>query len=297
MITKLYFIFLLTAFPLWAKNHIDIYTCYGNAHEMIIEGRVLEKGYSRAVSHDDRKRDNFWHRLKQLIREFNGVEEHEITAVIDHKNYQVQSDDWGYFEFDLRFAKRFLQGYHSVTLQSEKKRDASCHALVLSDQKALGIISDFDDTVVLSDVTSKKKLFKHILFKNYKQRTAIPGMSQRYRSILEDNTPSRLFFITSSPRQLIDEIDDFLDYHDFPKRVILAKKIQIENGDPLFDSYTYKVGKVENLIRLYPHMIWVLFGDNGEQDPDVYTTIRKKYPQKIKAIYIRDVKSAKISEL
>lgn len=294
---KLYLIFLVASFSLWAKNHIDIYTCYGNAHKMIIEGRILEEGHFRVASHDDRKRDNFWHRLKQLNREFDGVEEHEITAQIDHENYQVKSDEGGYFEFDLRFSKSFGQGYHLVKLHSEEgKRDTSCHALVLSDEKALGIISDFDDTVVVSDVTSKKKMLKHFLFKNYKQRTAVPGMSQRYRSILEDNKPSRLFFLTSSPRQLIGEISDFLDHHHFPKRVILAKKIYKENGDPLFDSYSYKLGEVEQLIKLYPHMTWVLFGDNGEQDPEVYQRIRRKYPKKIKAIYIRDVKSGNISE-
>ena len=201
MMYKLYLIFLVTSFPLWAKNHLDIYSCYGNAHEMIIKGRVLEKGYARVTSEDDRRKDNFWHRLKQLNRETDGVEGNEVTARIDHENYQVKSEDWGYFEFDLRFAKRFGQGYHPVKLYSEKaKRDTLCHALVLSDEKALGVISDFDDTVVISDVTSKKKLLKHTLFKNYKQRTVVPGMSQRYRSILGDNNPSRLFFITSSPR-------------------------------------------------------------------------------------------------
>ncbi|HGZ71241.1 MAG TPA: DUF2183 domain-containing protein, partial [Nitratifractor sp.] len=48
------------------------------------------------------------------------------------------------------------------------------------------------------------------------------------------------------------------------------------------------------LIGLYPNMKWVMFGDSGEKDAEVYRYIKEKYPDRVIRYYIRDIESGEI---
>ena len=89
-------------------------------------------------------------------------------------------------------------------------------------------------------------------------------------------------------------IRTFLTYHDFPDSVIITKKIHGADKDPLLDQFAYKTEQIETLFELYPQMQWVMFGDSGEKDREVYHYLKEKYPQKVKRYYIRDVDDGEI---
>ena len=89
----------------------------------------------------------------------------------------------------------------------------------------------------------------------------------------------------------------FLDYYHFPKRVVILKKYKGKNSDFIFNQFNYKISVIKRLFKLYPNIKWYLIGDSGEKDIEVYKTLLQKYPKKIKAIYIRDVKNNTLLEL
>jgi phosphatidate phosphatase APP1 len=122
-------------------------------------------------------------------------------------------------------------------------------------------------------------------------------MVDRFQKILKENPPkepSRLFFLSGSPQHLFTYIEKFLDYNNFPKHVTILKQVHGDNSDSLFDQMAYKTEKIEELIALYPDMQWLMFGDSGEKDKDIYTFIKEKYPSKVKGYYIRNVESGEI---
>ena len=173
------------------------------------------------------------------------------------------------------------------------------NATIIDTTPLVGIISDFDDTIIVSEVTNKISLGINTMFKNYKQRTLVPTMLERFKKILAQNpkgVPSTLFILSGSPQQLFKPIEQFLDYQHFPKRILILKKAHGENLDPLTDQFAYKTQKIERFIKLYPNMQWVMFGDSGEKDKQVYKAIKEKYPRKVLQYYIRNVDSGKIKE-
>ncbi|HHH20786.1 MAG TPA: DUF2183 domain-containing protein, partial [Nitratifractor sp.] len=97
-----------------------------------------------------------------------------------------------------------------------------------------------------------------------------------------------------SPQQLFTPIEGFLNFHHFPKHVTILKKAHGDNKDPLTDQFAYKMQKIERLIGLYPNMKWVMFGDSGEKDAEVYRYIKEKYPDRVIRYYIRDIESGEI---
>jgi len=289
-------IIFLTTISLQAKDNIEVYHAYGNAHHVIVQGRMLHKKEFTKVSSDDGWFRNLWRRAKQI--ESDEISDAKIVANIQGEKFSVKSDDEGYFEFNITVTKILKTGYIDMNLTIENNNYPK-HILVtiIGNQKLMGIISDFDDTIIISDVTNKIKLANNTLFKNYKQREVVSGMVNRFNEILAQNhkdIPSTLFILSGSPQQLFIPVEAFLKYHNFPKYTLILKKAHGANKDPLTDQFAYKTQKIERLIKLYPHIEWVMFGDSGEKDKEVYQFIKKKYPSNVKAYYIQDVDSGEI---
>ncbi len=278
-------------------NNIELYNAYGNEHQLILHGRMVKKEAVEEVTKADSGYKNLWNTLDFFHRD--EIKNRAIFLHVNGEKYVSRGDDEGYFDFDVITQKRLDEGYVDLSLQIEKNPHLySAQATIITAQKPLlGIISDIDDTVVISDVTNKTELLLNIFWKNYKQRELIPTMVERFEKILTNNPPaepSRLFFLSGSPQHLFTSIENFLSYHHFPKHVMILKQLHGEGSDPLFDQLAYKKEKIEELFALYPKMQWIMFGDSGEKDQEVYESISKQYPSKVKGYYIRDVESGEI---
>ena len=267
---------------LQAKDNIVIYHAYGNNHQVIVQGRMQEKREFKSVREDDGWFRNLWRRVKQI--KAKDIEDANINLSIKYESFKTKGDDEGYFEFNVQTKQMLNMGYQKVSLYIDGNKNLhKTKAIIIDTTPLIGIISDFDDTIIVSDVTNKINLGINTMFKNYKQRTLIPTMLERFKKILAHNpqgTPSTLFILSDSPQQLFRPVEQFLDYYHFPKHTLILKKAHGENQDPLTNQFAYKTQKIERLIQLYPNMQWVMFGDSGEKDAEIYAFIKKKYPKK-----------------
>ncbi len=282
---------------LFAQEGIYIYNCYANSKRLTVHGRVLNERKFQETKKEDNIFVNFIRKMGYIFNDEK--KDVNITMRIDQKNFSSVTDDEGYFEFDLSFDKKtFYQNQKIIFyLTKEKKIRTICQPYIPSDKEQTGIISDFDDTVIISDVTNKISLAYELLLKNYKQRQAVKNMASLYKEILKKSPDRPLFFITGSPNQFNEVINAFLDFHRFPKRTVITKKIHGKNSYSIFKQKEYKSNKIKKLIKLYPNIKWALFGDSGEQDRSVYLDIAAKFPSHIKEIYIRDIKSGRLKKI
>ena len=282
---------------IYADDNIQIYNSYGNSHEVIIQGRLLHKKEFNKV----KKSDNFFQNLYRRAKEFvsDEIKNKIVKLDINHEKFKTKSDFEGYFQFDVTLKKSLKTGYHPIKLKIKDTSYIHDAKATIIDKKMIGIVCDFDDTIVVSNVTNKLKLAYNTIFKNYKQRKLIKGIKKRLEKILSQNPktlPTPLFILSGSPQQLFNPIEGFLNYHHFPKHILILKKSHGINKDPLTDQYKYKTQKIEKLLQLYPNMKWVMFGDSGEKDREVYESLIKKYPDKILRFYIRDVNNETYTE-
>jgi len=296
MVKKSLFLLLILANSLFAKSDIVVYNAYGNTHHIIIQGRMEKEKSYKKVNRDDSWFKNLFRRLREI--EANEIKGKNIFATINQESFLTKGDSEGYFEFDIKTKKAIKSGYKSIELQIQNNPDIKrVKATIIGAKPLIGIISDFDDTLIISNVTNKIKLGINTMFKNYQQRKIVPGMVERFNKILAQNpknSPNALFVLSGSPQQLFKPINSFLNYYNFPKRVLILKKAHGDNKDPLTDQFAYKTQKIKRLIKLYPNIKWVMFGDSGEKDLEVYRFIKSKYPNKIKEYYIRNIQSGKI---
>jgi phosphatidate phosphatase APP1 len=278
-----------------ADDKIEVYGCYGNSRHIIINGRLFDSKEKQIHSLEDGFFTNLKNKLAQI---FNDEKENEpITITIGRYRYQIESDDEGYYNFEATTELDYFQQNQKIDISINKdKTVTSCNAFIPTKTSQIGVISDFDDTLIISEVTDKINLIKNLLFKNYKQRVLTKEVKEKIQEIITDDKKA-LFILTGSPKQLQKSIHNFLDHHDFPKRTVITKQLNGDNSDPILDQIEYKYAKIQKLILLYPQIKWVLIGDSGEKDKEVYSKIRKAYPHQIEAIYIRNVENGKIRKI
>ena len=98
-----------------------------------------------------------------------------------------------------------------------------------------------------------------------------------------------IFYVSSSPWNIYDLLEDFLDVHGVPAGPLFLKDWSLT---VLGKHRAHKLGVIRMLLRTYPELPFVLIGDSGERDPEIYHQAVREHPGRIRAIYIRDVTAA-----
>lgn len=272
------------------SDAIVLYPAYGDARGTVIEGRVIESESTRPASATDSRWRNF---ARNLGLFFNDEREgREVTVRVAGKDRTAVTDEEGYMKVTIDGAPPLAPGWLPVTARLGKER-VEGKLLVVPPENTLGIISDIDDTILISDVTDKDKLLANTMLKNPMQRGAVPGVADFYRRLAARNpqpAAAPIIYLSASPRQLHGSIQAFLDSNRFPRGVLITKKVTNDRtSEPLLDQLAYKTQKIEDILMRLPHVRFVLVGDDGEKDPEIYHDIGTRHRARVEAIWIRRV--------
>jgi phosphatidate phosphatase APP1 len=241
--------------------------------------RAPEKGASRWSA--------FYRSTRML---FTSGEEGAVTWRVGKMEWTTRADDHGYWELTSNTPLGLEPGWHEI--ESVPAASSVAGLLVPDPRNALGIISDIDDTILVSEVLSKRRLLSNSLTVVAEDRSAVPGLAELYARIAKKNpapetTP--IFYVSGSPRQLTDSIRRFLKKNDFPRGVLQLKEISTERGDSLLDTPAYKLKHIDKIVAAFPGVKFMLIGDDGEQDPEIFAKVAEKYPERVEGVWIRRV--------
>jgi phosphatidate phosphatase APP1 len=271
------------------SSKVVLYDGYGSGEHFVIEGCVIEADESSQATPGDSASRNLWRNLHAMKRS----EREDLALTVKAGAYEAHtiSDDEGCFRVEGAPGPPLSAGWYTVTAQGRQAQGRG-KLLVVHQTNALGIISDIDDTVLVSEVLDKQRLLAHTFLQNPQQRQAVPGVADFYQRLLGQNAEpdsAPLFYVSASPRQLAGNISSFLSQNHFPQGVLVTKQIDGDGSDALFDQKQYKIGKIEAIFAALPWVKFVLVGDDGEFDPETYRAIQEKYPRRVIAVYIRKV--------
>lgn len=158
---------------------------------------------------------------------------------------------------------------------------------ILVGPEGLSVISDIDDTIKISDVTDTKKLIRNTFYEPFRPA---PGMAAAYRRLAQRG--ASFHFVSSSPWQLYEPLAEFTAREKFPPATFHLKHFRAKDStllDLLADPLQTKPVLIESILSAYPARKFLLIGDSGEKDPEVYGLIARRRPDQIQHIYIRNV--------
>jgi hypothetical protein len=162
----------------------------------------------------------------------------------------------------------------------------------------LSIISDIDDTIKISNVTNKRRLLRNTFLEEFQE---VPGMAQLYQT-WKSMYNATFHFVSSSPYQLYHELEAFRARVNFPPATYHLKTIRPKDATGTLvqllwtDPFTTKTQTITSILEQFPHRRFVLVGDSGEKDPEVYGHVARLYPQQIVQILIRRVMEKEVEE-
>jgi phosphatidate phosphatase APP1 len=275
------------------------YRGHGTPRELFLKGRVLEETGITRSGQDDTPLEN----LRNMARRFasDEVAGARVRASFGGTRIEVVADEEGFF--DVRFTlAASLTGptqWHPVELElispaSPGGGPVSSTGWVLVPSGArVGIISDLDDTVVRSSVTNVLKMAWIVLFTNAHTRLPFEGVAGFYEALqrgADGRGCNPIFYVSSSPWNIYDVLEDFLNVHGIPPGPLFLKDW---SPSVLGKHRDHKLGIIRGLLRTYPELPFVLIGDSGEEDPEIYRQAVCEHPGRVRAIYIRDVTTAR----
>lgn len=273
------------------RDAVTIYPAFGDARGAVVEGRVVEaRSGSEAGAADGRL-----HNLARSARMFKNEERERrpVTLRVGEREWQVTTDEEGYFRVDVPADALPVSGWQTVTATSTKAVNAG-ELLVVPPENVRGLISDLDDTILVTEVTDKPRMLRNTFLKNPAQRAAVPGTARLYAQVMAANPrpdAAPLIYLSASPRQLHASIAKFLALNGFPKGVLITKRVTNDKtSEPLADQFAYKTKRIEDIFARLPKVRFVLVGDDGERDPEIYDWVRKQHPDRVEAVWIRRVR-------
>ena len=173
---------------------------------------------------------------------------------------------------------------------------AEAFVLIPPKTARLGIISDIDDTIVKTGATNILKHWRAVVANSAEARVAFRGLAPFYRALhqgLDGANTNPFFYVSSSPWNLYDLFERFLVLHDIPLGPIILRPVGIGAGHwPGGSHQANKVAQIDRIFATYPHLSFILIGDSGQHDVEIYAETAERHPSRVLGIYIRDVTEA-----
>jgi phosphatidate phosphatase APP1 len=220
-----------------------------------------------------------------------------LQARFHNIEQEATTDQEGYFSFvfklnnhsDARLWQEVdLELLHPLTRDGQSVR-ATGQIMIPPATAKFGVISDIDDTVIWSNVTNKLKLILTVALLNERTRMPFKGVAAFYRALQEGaggNENNPIFYVSKSPWNLYTLLVEFFKIHSIPIGPLFLRDLGRKRAS---SNDNHKMNCIEEILNRYPHLPFILIGDSGEQDPEIYRDVVKAFPDRIRAIYIRSV--------
>jgi phosphatidate phosphatase APP1 len=165
---------------------------------------------------------------------------------------------------------------------------ASGQALLL-EPTGTSIISDIDDTLKHTHVACKRSLLTNTFLRPFE---TIPGMASLFREWAADG--AAFHYVSSSPWQLYEHLAEHLASEGFPQGSFHLRPFRLRDHllrRILMLRRSGKLGVIRTLFRMFPMRRFLLVGDSGEHDPEIYGALARRYPSQVAGIFIRELDS------
>lgn len=275
------------------KPILQLYRGYANEQELIVMGHVFKTLYDY-----DFQKKNFKNAtsIVNLFR-IKTIKNFDIYLKYEGQEIHTKTLDDGYFKFCIPLKKESHFGWieYEVSIKHKNEIITVKGSFIRPHKGNLGIISDIDDTFLISHTRNIFRKIYILLFKSVNDRKVFKDVVPHYQALSSAGRNNKdeqnaFFYISSSEWNLYRFIVKFTKIHQLPRAVILLKDIKRGITDFFFSgrgNHNHKFDKIKHVLEFYPNLKYVLLGDDSQHDPFLYEQICKIFPVTVKAVYIR----------
>jgi phosphatidate phosphatase APP1 len=273
------------------------YTGYGSPDFVRVLGRVvLSRNHDEPIAAD----------AQASLRELYGAEEEQrgwrvfitapalgvpVTVSVGERQVRTRSDRSGYVDVVVR-SPGLEPGWHDVTLSAEGAEPVRGSVRVIGPDVTFGLVSDIDDTVMITALPRPLIAAWNTFVRHEQARHIVPGMAPLYRTLLDEQPGSPIFYLSTGAWNTAPTLTRFLKRHGYPAGPLLMTDWGPTNSGWFRSGQEHKRAALHRLAREFPHIRWILVGDDGQHDPRIYGDFARDRPDLVEAIAIRELTPA-----
>jgi phosphatidate phosphatase APP1 len=260
------------------------YTGYGSTTWVRVLGRVLMTPRRQSKAQESVRG---WRSFTSVA-----VNKAKVCVRVGDREHIVEADHGGVI--DARLEADLTPGWHRVTLQSVDPEGPNAPAneapvFVLDPDEPFGLISDVDDTVMVTALPRPLLAGWNTFVLNEHARTATPGMAVLYDRLHREHPRAPMIYLSTGPWNVAPTLTRFLSRNLYPAGPLLLTDWG-PTPDRIFRSgRAHKVAQLARLAEEFPAVKWLLIGDDGQHDEEIYGDFAAAHPDSIAAVAIRQL--------
>lgn len=210
-----------------------------------------------------------------------------VTVDVGGRSQVVESARGGYI--DLVVEADLEPGWVTAELRIADGVVAEAPIRVVGAQERIGVISDIDDTVLVTALPRPFLAFWNTFVRHEESRRPVPGMAELYRTLTRHDPDAFVVYLSTGAWNLAPALQRFLRRRGFPDGPLL-----LTDWGPTPDGWfrsgqDHKRRTLRRLLDELPQLRWVLVGDDGQHDPALYEELAWARPEHIRLVAIREL--------
>jgi len=218
-----------------------------------------------------------------------------VTAATVHSRYTIEfgdvtvsgsTDRGGYIDHRLR-GHGCPVGWQTATITLGSGLEFGASVQIVPNDETFGVVSDLDDTVISTMLPRPLIAAWNSFFRTEAARQAVPGMAALYRQLLAKHPHAPLVYLSTGAWNTQGFLRRFLKRHGFPDGSMLMTDWGPTNTGWFRSGLEHKRASLLQLSIDFPQVRWILVGDDGQHDPEIYGDFAEAHPDRVRAVLIR----------
>jgi len=262
------------------RDTIIPYTGYGTRSWVRIMARLLLRRAERRPEGAQAVRG--WRSFATLP-----VADEVVVVDVGDRQHEARTDRGGYI--DVVVEASFEPGWRSVRLRREGAAPVEAPVRVLAPDMRLGLVSDIDDTVMVTALPRPLLAAWNTFVLDEHARSPVPGMAVLYERLVTAHPDAPVFYLSTGAWNVAPTLNRFLSRNLYPPGPLL-----LTDWGPTTDRWfrsgqAHKRATLERLATEFPDVRWLLIGDDGQHDQEIYGDFGASHPENVAAVAIRQL--------
>ncbi|WP_257161659.1 App1 family protein [Corynebacterium cystitidis] len=209
-----------------------------------------------------------------------------VTVRLGEQEVRSETNDNGYI--DVLIADHGLDpGWHKAEITVDGGTTANAPVQIVSKEARIGLVSDIDDTVMVTMLPRAVLAAWNSWVKKTNTRQPVEGMDAFYAELLADDPHAPVFYLSTGAWNTYETLVHFIKKHDLPEGPLLLTDWGPTPTGLFRSGKEHKKVQLRNLFIEFPEINWILVGDDGQHDPLIYGDAIFEHPDRVKQVAIR----------
>ncbi len=201
------------------------------------------------------------------------------------RTHHLVTDRRGYL--DAPIDAELAPGWHDLPIRVRHGRPSELRVRVVGDEPTPGIVSDIDDTAMITHLPRPLLAAWNTLVLRESARVAVRGMAELYGAVLAEHPGAPVLYLSTGAWNVAPTLTRFLARNGFPDGPLLLTDWGPTNSGWVRSGRQHKENSLRRLAHDLPNVRWLLVGDDGQHDPEIYDDFAAERPDRVTAIAIR----------